>query len=203
MSGLLGRRRWVRTAVAALVFVGGLGFLLFKGVGSALDYYLTVPQAVAKRVSLGSSSFRLEGVVAPGSVRRTGSGVDFSVTGGGKEIPVVVAGQPPQLFQVGIPVVLVGRFRGDAFDAGRIMVKHTSIYQPAAGKSPSRPKVGTCRDATCSGARARQLPASDMREPPPAGPREQRASGAGNLLVSTRGTADVLLPCPAGSLVRA
>ncbi|MHB8263454.1 MAG: cytochrome c maturation protein CcmE [Acidimicrobiales bacterium] len=125
------KRRRLRLVVVAVVFFSALGFLLYEGIGSALNYYLTVPQALAQKESLGSRSFRLEGVVAPGSIRKAHDGVDFAVTGGGHRVDVLAAEQPPQLFQVGIRVVLVGHFQANYFWTNRIMVKHSSVYAPA------------------------------------------------------------------------
>ncbi|MCL4434594.1 MAG: cytochrome c maturation protein CcmE [Actinobacteria bacterium] len=125
------RSNRLRMVIVALVFFSALGFLLYEGVGSALNYYLTVPQALAQKDSLGSKSFRLEGVVAPGSVQKTRQGVDFAVTGGGHRVDVLAVEQPPQLFQVDIRVVLVGHFQAGYFWTNRIMVKHSSAYTPA------------------------------------------------------------------------
>ena len=48
---------------------------------------------------------------------------------GRRASPCVHQGDPPELFQPGIPVVLEGRWQGDAFASDRIMVKHTSEYR--------------------------------------------------------------------------
>ncbi len=120
----------LRVAVVASVFLVALGFLLYEFIGSALNYYLTVPEALVQQHSLGSSSFRLEGRVEAGSVHRTRSGADFAVTGGGHSVNVIAVEQPPQLFQVGIRVVLVGHFQSNYFWTNRIMIQHSSTYTP-------------------------------------------------------------------------
>ncbi len=122
------RRFRLRYAVVGCVLAGALMFLLAEGLGSSLNYYIPVAQAVHQRASLGSSHFRLEGVVEPGSVRDTSEGVDFTVTGGGVAVPVVATDSPPQLFQANIPVVLDGHFAGSTFAADQIIVKHSSQY---------------------------------------------------------------------------
>ena len=65
------KRHTARYAVVGLVLVGALAFLLAKGLGSALNYYLPADQAVAQKATLGVKTFNLEGVVAPGSIHST------------------------------------------------------------------------------------------------------------------------------------
>ena len=122
------RRHRLRYAVVGLVFVGALVFLLAKGIGSALDFYLTADQAVAQRASLGTKTFDVEGLVAPGSIHATTQGVNFVVTSGSTSLQVDNTGSPPQLFQANIPVIAVGHFHGDAFVSDQILVKHSSNY---------------------------------------------------------------------------
>jgi cytochrome c-type biogenesis protein CcmE len=111
-----------------LVLAAAFAFLLVKGLGSSLDYYLTVNQAVHQKATLGTRDFRLEGVVVPGTVHNTAAGVDFTVQSDGVSEEVSNTGTPPQLFQPNIPVVVVGHFSGNAFDSNQIMVKHSSSY---------------------------------------------------------------------------
>jgi cytochrome c-type biogenesis protein CcmE len=118
----------VRYAVVGLVLVGSLAFLLVKGLGSALNFYLPADQAVAQRATLGSQTFNLEGVVEPGSIRSTSGGVDFVVTSGATKVQVDNSSSPPQLFQPDIPVIAVGHFSGTSFVSDQILVKHSSDY---------------------------------------------------------------------------
>ncbi len=71
-----------------------LVFLLAKGIGSALDFYLTADQAVAQRATLGTKTFNVEGLVEPGSIHATPQGVDFVVTSGSTSLQVDNTGQP-------------------------------------------------------------------------------------------------------------
>jgi len=129
------RRRFV---VAVVILAGAMVFLLVEGLGSSLDYFDTVDQALAQRATLGTSQFRLEGVVVPGSIRRSSVGTNFAVSEGGHSIPVANSGSPPQLFQADVPVVVVGHFAGPSsttFVSNQIMVKHSSDY---VAKYPNR-----------------------------------------------------------------
>jgi cytochrome c-type biogenesis protein CcmE len=124
-------RTRVRLALAGIVLAAALVFLLVEGLGSSLDYFDTVDQALTHRASLGTSTFRLEGLVVPGSVHRTELGADFTVSGSKGAVQVHNTGSPPALFQPNIPVVVVGHFsspHSNLFVSDQIMVKHSSSY---------------------------------------------------------------------------
>jgi cytochrome c-type biogenesis protein CcmE len=142
------RRRTKRRLLAVFALLAAaLVFLLVEGLGSSLDYFDTVNQALAHRAQLGTSSFRLEGNVVPGSIRSTAAGADFRLCQGANVVDVVNSGSPPQLFQSNIPVVLVGRFSSDTsrtFLSNTIMVKHSATY---AAQHPGR--VGATAATAC------------------------------------------------------
>jgi len=132
-----------RYAVVGLVLVGALGFLIAKGIGSALDFYLPADQAMAQKATLGAKTFNLEGMVQPGSIHSTRAGVDFVVTSGSVHLDVHNTGSPPQLFQPDIPVIAVGHFAGNLFVSDQILVKHTATYiaeHPARVTAPNGTK---------------------------------------------------------------
>jgi cytochrome c-type biogenesis protein CcmE len=137
------RNRWRLWGVAA-VLVGAFSFLLVEGLGSSLNYFETVDQALAHRATLGSQTFRLEGVVVPGTVHRIPGGVSFVAAGTKDKVDVVNHGNPPQLFQPDIPVVVVGHFAGTSFVSDQLIVDHSAQYVQA---HPNRVKApnGTTR----------------------------------------------------------
>lgn len=121
---------WRRRAVAGVVVAGALGFLLFQGLDNATVYFKTADQAVADRAALGTRQFRIEGTVLPGVAQNAGK-TKFSIIANGVSVPVLDSQQPPQLFKVGIPVVLEGHWQGDVYMADQIMVKHSASYTEA------------------------------------------------------------------------
>jgi cytochrome c-type biogenesis protein CcmE len=126
------RRRTSRRLLVVFVLLGvALVFLLVEGLGSSLDYFDTVNQALAHRATLGTSTFRLEGNVVAGSIRPTGRGTDFELSQGTNVVRVANTGSPPQLFQSNIPVVVVGHFTSNTsrdFVSNTIEVRHSSTY---------------------------------------------------------------------------
>jgi cytochrome c-type biogenesis protein CcmE len=118
-----------RLTVVIVVVAAAIGFLVWQGLGNATLYFKTADEAVRDRQELGDRRFRIEGVVLAGSVRERGDGVGFRIEENGVEVPVRHQGDPPELFQPDIPVVLEGRWQGTTFESDRIMVKHTSEYR--------------------------------------------------------------------------
>jgi cytochrome c-type biogenesis protein CcmE len=126
------RRRTSRRVLAVFaLLVVAFVFLLVEGLGSSLNYFDTVAQAYAHRGTLGTTTFRLEGTVVPGSIRASATGTDFAISEGADVVHVANTGSPPQLFQADIPVVVVGHFtsaRSSDFVSNSILVKHTATY---------------------------------------------------------------------------
>jgi cytochrome c-type biogenesis protein CcmE len=122
--------RWPWLVVVA-VLVGAIGFVISHALTDATQYYLTANEAVARRVEMGTRTFRLEGAVVDGSPRRTAQGVDFSVTANGATIAVHHQGDPPQLFQPCIPVVVEGHWApgGEAFESNLMIIAHDQKYE--------------------------------------------------------------------------
>jgi cytochrome c-type biogenesis protein CcmE len=137
------RRMWVVGAV----ILAAIGFLVFKGLTSAVVFFKTANEAIAQRSALGNSDFQLEGTVVNGSVRHVSGDVyRFALESSGVTVKVENAGDPPQMFRPGLPVVVVGHFvgAGNLFSSNEIMVKHSAQYiaqhpnrvKPSSGSSP-------------------------------------------------------------------
>jgi len=136
-----GARKWPWFIVLGVIVVG-IGFVISHAISDATLYFLNADEAVSRQVELGTSkNFRLQGTVVPGTKHTTAQGVSFTVTFNGVEVPVDHIGDPPELFQDNIPVVLQGHWsstaRGAAFDSDLILVKHSENYE---AKNPDRQK---------------------------------------------------------------
>ncbi len=126
-------RVWgVIVAVAAV-----LGFVLLRGLGDATMYFREVDQALAEREDLGTRRFRIEGIVVDGSIEKRivdgSTRVTFTIEQNGRDVDVEHRGDPPELFQPNIPVVLEGAFTAASgpalFRSDRIMVRHSNQYR--------------------------------------------------------------------------
>jgi cytochrome c-type biogenesis protein CcmE len=134
-GGRGGNRSLVVIAIIVVLMVAGA--LLVRSLGNATLYFYQANEAVAQKAELADKRFRLFGTVDGSTVQRTADGVTFTVSYAGATVPVQHVGDPPQLFQSGIPVVLEGRWSADGstFLSDRILVKHTEEY---VEKNPDR-----------------------------------------------------------------
>ncbi len=123
------RRRGLAVSLALVAVVGALAFVAVKALGDASLFFLNADEAVEQRADLGDDRFRLQGTVVDGSVEETDAGVRFEVEFNGVTADVVHEGDPPELFQPDIPVVLEGNWDGVVFASDRILVKHSSEYE--------------------------------------------------------------------------
>ncbi|HUS62527.1 MAG TPA: cytochrome c maturation protein CcmE [Acidimicrobiales bacterium] len=119
------RRLWLAGVIVAVA----VGWLLWRGLGDATVYFRTADEAIEQRAELGDRRFRVEGVVVAGSVKELDGVVRFDIEENGATVPVTHRGDPPELFQPDIPVVLEGHWAGKRFASDRIMVKHSEEYR--------------------------------------------------------------------------
>jgi cytochrome c-type biogenesis protein CcmE len=127
-----GARRW--GAVAVLVVLGAVLVGIVVQARGATLFYKNADEAVMERDELGTSRFRLQGVVEGEPVRGEGDEpTTFVVSYNDVDVKVVHTGSEPALFKAGLPVVVEGRWNaaGSAFDSDRLLVKHTEDYKKA------------------------------------------------------------------------
>jgi cytochrome c-type biogenesis protein CcmE len=112
-----------------LLIVIAIGFVLFQGLNSAALYYRNADEAVKEKDSLGTRRFRVQGSVLP--FDKTRRPVEFDIEFNNVRVHVQHQGDPPELFQAGLPVVLEGHWSSDGtfFSSDRILVKHTEEYK--------------------------------------------------------------------------
>jgi len=145
------RRRRNPAVYAVLVAVAlGLGVVVWQGLTSASLYFHNADEAVAKREELGDKRFRLQGTVLGETIVRTDDGVEFAVAYNGVRVDVRHQGDPPELFQPGIPVVLEGRWSQteDVYESDAIKVKHSENYEADHGDRLEEAETGGTAPAT-------------------------------------------------------
>lgn len=76
--------------------------------------------------------FRLGGLVVDGSVKQSDETlrVEFAVTDGGAEVPIVFEGILPDLFREGQGIIAHGFLRNGRFEAHEVLAKHDEEYMP-------------------------------------------------------------------------
>ena len=128
-----------RVIVAAVVILGALGWVAFRGLSGNLVYYTTPTELLAKGDVAVAERVRLGGLVIPGTARDAGSSIEFVVTDETSRMTVIATGGVPALFREGQGVVLEGFYGRDGrFHADTVLVKHGSVYRPPApGQTPT------------------------------------------------------------------
>lgn len=138
------RRRNPAVYGVLVVVLLALGVVVWQGLTSASLYFHNADEAVAKREELGDKRFRLQGTVLGDSIVRTDDGVEFTVAYNGVRVDVRHQGDPPELFQPGIPVVLEGRWSQteDVYESDAIKVKHSESYEADHGDRLDQAETG-------------------------------------------------------------
>jgi cytochrome c-type biogenesis protein CcmE len=121
-----------------MIIAGGSGFVLIAvllvtfAFSQSITYFFMPSDLATTRIASGTR-IRLGGLVAEGSVRRSGGArVAFSITDGSGTIPVSYTGILPDLFREGQGVVTEGAFDAvsHAFVADTVLAKHDENYMP-------------------------------------------------------------------------
>jgi cytochrome c-type biogenesis protein CcmE len=118
---------WIALGVVALGVATTLVLMAFN---RNLVFFFTPSQVAANEAPVGRT-FRIGGMVVPGSVKREGVEVRFVVTDTARSMPVVFRGQLPDLFREGKGVVAQGQLGADGvFAAREVLAKHDENYMP-------------------------------------------------------------------------
>ena len=121
------RMAWIALGLVAL---GVATALVLTAFNRNLVFFFTPSQVAANEAPVGRT-FRIGGMVVPGSVKREGVDVSFVVTDTAKNMPVVYRGQLPDLFKEGKGVVAQGQLGADGvFHAREVLAKHDENYMP-------------------------------------------------------------------------
>ena len=126
------RQRRLGMLLAALACAAVAVALVLNAFRSNLVFFFSPTQVIAREAPV-ARSFRLGGLVVPGSMRREGDGmtVRFIVTDTVREVPVVYRGLLPDLFREGKGVVASGKLQEDGvFVAREVLAKHDENYMP-------------------------------------------------------------------------
>ena len=122
---------WIALGVVALGIATALVLTAFN---KNLVFFFTPSQVAAQEAPLGRT-FRIGGMVVPGTVKREGLEVRFAVTDTAKTIAVLYRGQLPDLFREGKGVVAQGSLGPDGvFTAREVLAKHDENYMPPEAK---------------------------------------------------------------------
>ena len=143
------RRTYIRIGAAIAVIVLSLGYLAYTGVEESKSYYVTIAELrkdAAQGDKVYNKRLRVAGNVVPGSIKRQGSRVEFSLKENDQMLTVIYHGTeaPPDTFKDDAQALAEGSLGRDGiFQAKHLQAKCTSKYapqpqQPAPAASPTQ-----------------------------------------------------------------
>jgi cytochrome c-type biogenesis protein CcmE len=118
---------------AIVVIVLALGYLAYTGVQESKSYYVTIKELRGMGEGAYTKRLRVAGNVLPGSIKRSGTNVNFSLTENDQVLNVVYNGTepPPDTFKDNAQALAEGSFgRDGVFHAKQIQAKCASKYAP-------------------------------------------------------------------------
>jgi cytochrome c-type biogenesis protein CcmE len=130
--------KYLKFGGATLLILVSMGYLAYTGVQESKSYYVTIQELHGMDQSVYSKRLRVAGNVQPGSIKRTGTQVEFVLVEKDQTLPVVYNGTeaPPDTFKDNSQALAEGSFgRDGVFHAKQLQAKCASKYAPAPGST--------------------------------------------------------------------
>ena len=140
------RNRYIRFGIVVAIIVVSLGYLAYTGVQESKSYYVTIKELKAMDDSSHHKRLRVAGTVMPGSIKRTGSHVEFTLQEEDRTLPVVYNGSeaPPDTFHDSAQALAEGTYgRDGVFHAKELQAKCASKYAPQEQQQTPAPAKAT------------------------------------------------------------
>jgi cytochrome c-type biogenesis protein CcmE len=143
--------KYLKFGGATLLILLSLGYLAYTGVQESKSYYVTIKELRGMGDSAYSKRLRVAGNVQPGSIKRTGTKVEFTLIEQDQTLAVVYSGTeaPPDTFKDNSQALAEGSFGHDGvFHAKQLQAKCASKYAPQqpgtnGSPAPEQPKSMT------------------------------------------------------------
>ena len=125
--------KFLKFGSAMVVILLALGYLAYTGVQESKSYYVTIKELHGMGDGAYSKRLRVAGNVQPGSIRRSGTNMNFVLVENDQLLNVVYTGTepPPDTFKDNAQALAEGSFgRDGVFRAKQIQAKCASKYAP-------------------------------------------------------------------------
>jgi len=132
--------KYLKFGSAVVVILLALGYLAYTGVQESKSYYVTIKELRGLGEGAYSKRLRVAGNVQPGSIKRSGTNVNFVLVENDQVLNVVYKGTepPPDTFKDDAQALAEGSFgRDGVFYAKQIQAKCASKYAPQQGTPAS------------------------------------------------------------------
>jgi len=134
--------KYVKFGAVTAIILLSLGYLAYTGVQETKSYYVTIKELRGMGDSAYTKRLRVAGNVQPGSIKRTGTRVEFVLVENDQLLNVVYSGTeaPPDTFKDNSQALADGSFgRDGVFHAKQLQAKCASKYAPQQPGSPNGP----------------------------------------------------------------
>ncbi len=128
--------KYLKFGGATLLILVSLGYLAYTGVQESKSYYVTIQELQGMGNTAYTKRLRVAGNVQPGSIKRTGTHVEFVLVEKDRTLNVDYNGTeaPPDTFKDNSQALAEGSFgRDGVFHAKQLQAKCASKYAPAPG----------------------------------------------------------------------
>jgi cytochrome c-type biogenesis protein CcmE len=126
-------KRYVSFGAAITIILLSLAYLAYTGVQESKSYYVTIGELSKMGNDAYAKRLRVAGNVAPGSIKRRGTHVEFTLLENDQQLRVEYTGSdaPPDTFKDDSQAMATGSFGHDGvFHANAIQAKCASKYAP-------------------------------------------------------------------------
>lgn len=123
----------VKFGSALIIILLALGYLAYTGVQESKSYYVTIKELRGMGDGAYTKRLRVAGNVQPGTIKRRGTNMDFTLIENDQLLNVVYDGTepPPDTFKDNAQALAEGHFGHDnVFHAKQIQAKCASKYAP-------------------------------------------------------------------------
>ena len=134
--------KYLKFGAVTVVILISLGYLAYTGVQDSKSYYVTIKELQGLGDSAYSKRLRVAGNVVPGSIKRSGTRVDFMLKEQDLTLPVSYTGTeaPPDTFKDDSQALADGSYgRDGVFHAKQLQAKCASKYAPQPGQPGATP----------------------------------------------------------------
>jgi cytochrome c-type biogenesis protein CcmE len=145
------RSKYLKFGAVTVVILLSLGYLAYTGVQDSKSYYVTIKELNTMGRSAYSKRLRVAGNVVPGSIKRSGTHVDFLLKEQDLTLPVSYTGTeaPPDTFKDDSQALADGSYgRDGVFHAKGLQAKCASKYAPQQGQPGAKPAADPGKSMT-------------------------------------------------------
>lgn len=125
------RQKRMMFVAMLVVGIGVFITLIMMALNENINHFFS-PTEIHEGKAPDNHSFRIGGLVVTGSVKRDPNSlkINFDLTDGAKNYPVLYVGILPDLFREGQGIVATGKINNNVFVAEEVLAKHDENYMP-------------------------------------------------------------------------